>query len=126
MYRERNLSLLAVAPDLSIRFDRHDFLELLGNLTDNAAKWARKCVSVTLSVSDARLTLVVEDDGKGCDSMTMIALTSRGARLDEEQRGHGLGLSIVKELVEGYRGTVDFSVSPQFGGLMVTVVMTLD
>lgn len=125
MYKQRALSFQIDAPDLAVKFDRHDFLELLGNLADNAAKWARTRVAVKVSVSGARLLLVVEDDGVGCDREAMMTLTHRGVRLDEEKGGYGLGLSIVKDLVVEYDGIINFSSSDQLGGLKVSAAITL-
>lgn len=103
--------------------DRHDVLELLGNLLDNAAKWAKGRVRCSIEQSD-RIHIVVEDDGNGVSEEALTALTQRGHRIDESLPGHGLGLSIVKEIVELYDGTLKFDRSPDLGGLRVQVSLT--
>ena len=111
--------------DHAVRIDRDDYLELLGNLVDNAAKWAASKVMITVGLRENSLSIRVEDDGVGCDEATMETLTLRGARLDEAKGGHGLGLSIVKALVEQYAGQILFSRSAVLGGLCVDLQIQL-
>lgn len=107
-YSEQNL----------INVDRHDLLELLGNLLDNAAKWAKANVRCSIEQSDA-IRIVVEDDGVGVSKQKLVALTQRGHRVDESLPGHGLGLAIVREIVELYNGTLQLDRSAELGGLRV-------
>jgi signal transduction histidine kinase len=97
--------------------DREDALELLGNLADNACKWCRRRVRITLG--DGRIH--VEDDGPGGDLAGQIESGSRGERLDEAMPGHGLGLSIVHDIVQHYGGRLCFARSVDLGGLDVQV-----
>ncbi|MFC1749764.1 ATP-binding protein [Pseudomonadota bacterium] len=99
--------------------DRNDMLELLGNLLDNACKWASHTVQCTLQ-SDNGISIIIEDDGKGCDDDKLASLTDRGTRVDENIAGSGLGLAIVKDIVELYHGTLTFEQS-EMGGLKVRV-----
>ena len=71
--------------------------------------------------ADAGLEIVVEDDGPGVDETLLQSLMQRGVRQDEAAPGHGIGLSIVKSLVQELNGTVGFSRSPALGGLRVEV-----
>lgn len=103
--------------------DREDLLELLGNLLDNAGKWCRKQVALTVSGGEG-VRFVVEDDGPGCNGDELDALTARGYRADESQPGSGLGLAIVRDIVESYGGHLDFGRSASLGGLRVEVVFT--
>ena len=119
MYHDRNLDFDIHVPDMSLHHDRHDLMELLGNLVDNAAKWCRSRIDITMKVTGTDLLIIVEDDGDGCDEATMLELMQRGARLDESRGGHGLGLSIVKSLVEQHGGSIQFSRSSHLGGLKV-------
>ena len=119
MYHERHLVFDVHVPDINLHHDRHDLMELLGNLVDNAAKWCRSRIDITINVNGSDLLIVVEDDGEGCDEATMLELLQRGARLDESKGGHGLGLSIVKSLIEQHGGSIHFSRSSDLGGLKV-------
>lgn len=109
-----------VAQDARFLGDREDLLELLGNLLDNACKWCRGQVSLTVSNGDG-CRFVVEDDGPGCAAEELDALTQRGFRADESVPGSGLGLAIVKDVVESYGGTLGFGRSTRLGGLRVEV-----
>lgn len=99
--------------------DRNDMLELLGNLLDNACKWANHHVNCQIK-SQQGLQIVIEDDGKGCSDEELARLTERGVRIDESTQGSGLGLAIVKDIVELYNGQIIFNRS-QLGGLQVTI-----
>lgn len=110
---------LRVPPEATFRIDREDALEILGNLLDNAAKWARAQVRVSIAEAP-HLHIDVEDDGPGVAKSDLPRLRRRGGRLDEQKPGHGLGLAIVQEAAAQYRGTVRFSRS-ELGGLRVTV-----
>lgn len=96
-----------------------DLTELLGNILENAAKWARKKVSVSLSAGE-EIFISVEDDGPGVPSDQLEHLGLRGVRLDERKQGSGLGLAIARDIVEAYHGEISFGIGPG-GGLAVAV-----
>jgi len=100
--------------------DRDDMLELLGNLLDNACKWARSRVIAALADADG-CHIVVEDDGPGVSDTEAAGLAVRGIRLDEGRPGHGLGLAIVNDIVEQYGGRLQLGRSLALGGLRVDV-----
>lgn len=100
--------------------DREDMLELLGNLLDNACKWARQRVILNVGVQPGVL-ISVEDDGPGCPPEELGRLSVRGVRIDESTVGHGLGLAIVKDIVEQYSGEIGFGRSDRLGGFRVWV-----
>lgn len=99
-----------------------DLQELLGNLLENAFKWARRRVLLTVKPlpGNARqrdgVLIVVEDDGVGIPPEQVEHLLRRGARGDERVQGHGIGLAIVQELVRAYRGELDVGRSDELGG----------
>ncbi len=108
----------------ALAMEEHDAEEIVGNLLDNAAKFAAARVSVTVSPAAAdgsdggraRLAVVIEDDGKGLDADQIAEALKRGSRLDETKPGTGLGLSIVSEIVKEYQGSLALDRSP-LGGL---------
>ncbi|ABV38480.1 integral membrane sensor signal transduction histidine kinase [Shewanella sediminis HAW-EB3] len=106
---------------LRLPLHREDGMELIGNLLDNAHKWAKSRVEIGASIEDDAICLIIEDDGPGVASEELAQLTSRGKRLDEATMGHGLGLSIVKDIAEQYEIDLQFTHSEQFGGLKVSL-----
>ena len=100
--------------------DREDMLELLGNVLDNACKWANSEVHCHISGIDT-ITITTEDDGPGCSEQEMKQLTQRGVRLDETTEGHGLGLAIAKDIIKLYDGEMYFARSKELGGLSITI-----
>jgi len=102
--------------------DREDMLELLGNLLDNAYKWAVSRVICRIEGSE-RISILVEDDGKGLKDGDIHLLTQRGTRMDENVEGHGLGLAIVGDIVKIYDGSITFGRSDELGGLCVQIFL---
>ncbi|PKO26320.1 MAG: ATP-binding protein [Betaproteobacteria bacterium HGW-Betaproteobacteria-8] len=100
--------------------DQEDLLELLGNLLDNACKWARKKISLNVMRCDG-VVFLIEDDGPGCEKDELERLTVRGFRADESRPGSGLGLAIVRDIVESYGGQLVIDRSGKLGGLSVEV-----
>ncbi|MGH8601892.1 MAG: ATP-binding protein, partial [Gammaproteobacteria bacterium] len=103
--------------------EREDMLELAGNVIDNACKWARSQVLIRAHFNNAAV-LIVEDDGPGCAPPFREQLGQRGRRLDEDAEGHGLGLAIVRDIVDHYEGKLSFSES-SLGGLGVEVALPI-
>ncbi len=102
--------------------DREDMLELLGNLLDNACKWAASRAVCRIEGGE-RIGILVEDDGKGLKDDDIQHLTERGTRLDETAEGHGLGLAIVGDIVKLYDGSITFRRSDELGGLSVRIAL---
>jgi signal transduction histidine kinase len=105
-----------VAADHTVRCQREDLEEMLGNLLDNAFKWGRSNVSVTAAAGDGAVEILVDDDGRGIDPALHDAVLQRGVRADQAAPGSGLGLAIVRDLAEVYGGTIALERSPS-GGL---------
>lgn len=121
LYPEKNFELeTELGPDTRWPVEEHDLNEILGNLLDNAGKWAAHQVSLNLTQKDAKLILEVRDDGPGVEPDNLRALGTRGLRLDEQTPGHGLGLAIVRDILAGYGGTLHFT-SPPSQGLIARV-----
>ncbi len=100
----------------AFRGERQDIEEMLGNLMDNACKWARGEVLVTVSSHGERLTVTIEDDGEGLPPSQRREALGRGKRLDESAPGSGLGLAIVADIAALYGGELSLLDSP-LGGL---------
>jgi two-component system sensor histidine kinase PhoQ len=107
--------------DLEWRIDDGDAFEMLGNLMDNASKWARTQVSAQISLDEQGLTLRVDDDGPGFpeNPATVLQLHVRG---DEQVPGHGVGLAVVNDLVTSHQGTLVLTRSP-WGGARVEITL---
>ncbi|MDH3354057.1 MAG: sensor histidine kinase [Chromatiales bacterium] len=125
IYPDKDLNLEFNYPQSSaIALDRDDMIELIGNLLDNACKWAKTAVSCKIELNGL-FTISIEDDGPGCAPERLEQLTERGVRVDESTAGHGIGLSIVKEIVESYGGDITLSASARLGGFMAVVNIPL-
>ena len=103
--------------------EEYDLNEVLGNILDNAGKWAVSSVILSLYEEEGRLVIEVRDDGPGASAEQLSTLGTRGQRLDEQSPGHGLGLAIVRDIVRRYDGWVAFDVR-QTGGLWVRVELS--
>jgi len=123
LYPEKRLEVECAFPEGVLpELDRDDILELLGNLLENAAKWAARRVRCRITAATA-FTISVEDDGPGVAEEMLGELTRRGGRLDEDVPGYGLGLAIVNDIVGLYGGSLGFDRSPELGGLRVSVTL---
>ncbi|SSC71138.1 unnamed protein product [Ciceribacter sp. T2.26MG-112.2] len=109
-----------VPPAVTVEVDPHDLEELLGNILDNAVKWARSTITVSLHRDEGRPRLVIEDDGPGADPAGLKQMLERGVRLDSQKPGTGIGLSIVKDIASVYDLTIEIA-NRDAGGLRVSV-----
>lgn len=105
----------SIAPEVVVRVSTDDLEEMLGNLLDNACKWARSRVGVSATFADACVVIDVDDDGAGLDPALHEDVLRRGVRADETAPGSGLGLAIVRDLTEAYGGSVSLAQSPDGG-----------
>lgn len=121
MIHGEHLALSYRAPaGLQLPWDREDLLELLGNLLDNACKWADAEVRVSVAETANGFELSVEDDGPGIPEERRDQVFSRGTRLDEKIHGYGLGLGIVRDIVDSWGGKLSLLES-EWGGLKVVI-----
>jgi two-component system sensor histidine kinase PhoQ len=118
-----------IAPEARFYGERGDLQELLGNLLENAFKWARSRVLLTVRVGDTGtnrrpgLVTMVEDDGPGIPQDRIALVLQRGVRGDERVQGHGIGLAIVQDIVRSYRGELEVSESEELGGAKFKVTL---
>jgi len=107
--------------------EQGDLLELMGNLLENAFKWASHRVLLVVKTQPSAgrqrtgLHLSVEDDGPGIAEDKIERVLQRGVRGDERVQGHGIGLSIVQDIVHAYNGELVVDRSPEFGGARFSV-----
>ena len=127
VYADKNLRVtLAVALGTAYPIDAGDFLELAGNLMDNACKYCRTAIAVRATPWTAAewrrpgLVLDVEDDGSGISPADRARVLERGARADESVAGQGIGLSVAREIAAAYSGTLEIGAS-RFGGARISL-----
>ncbi|MEO5760580.1 MAG: ATP-binding protein, partial [Mesorhizobium sp.] len=123
IHRERGLSFhVHVAADAAVATETQDFDEIIGNLLDNASKWARSRVTVTASAAGGRVIIDIDDDGPGLEPAAMPEAMRPGRRIDEATPGHGFGLPIAAELTELYGGSLEL-LRGAGGGLKARVIL---
>jgi signal transduction histidine kinase len=116
----------AIAAAAAFQGDAQTLEEMLGNLLENACKWADSRVRVSLALSaDSRILITVEDDGPGIPEDRLSEVLRRGRRLDESKPGSGLGLAIVDDLTSAVGGTLTLDRSPDFGGLRAVLALPM-
>ncbi len=121
LYEERGLDMSSdVAEHARFAGDEEDLEEMVGNLVENACKWARRRVHVAATLDGDHLTIRVEDDGPGIPPAQVESIFRRGTRLDENAPGHGHGLAIVRDIARLYGGRVEVT-RAQLGGAAVAL-----
>lgn len=122
IYAERGLTLVVspIAAELAFRGEEQDLQEMLGNLLDNACKWAAARVEIHAGIAGDRLEIRIADDGPGIPPDQRQAMIRRGVRADEQVPGTGLGLAIVDDLARLYGGGLALAES-SLGGLLATL-----
>jgi signal transduction histidine kinase len=122
IYADKSLMMTIHASESTVQFngDERDLHEIVGNLIDNACKWASTQVLISISKEKSWVTIAIEDDGPGIAADNYASVVRCGVRLDEFTPGTGLGLAIVDELLTIYGGKMHMDQSP-LGGLKVTV-----
>lgn len=121
VHAEKKVNLtIAVEPKLLFMGDTGDLTEMLGNLLDNAYKWSLSKVQLSAALNAGELIIRVEDDGPGIAAAQGEQLGQRGVRMDENVPGHGIGLAVVRDIVEAYRGRLEIGTSA-FGGAAISL-----
>jgi signal transduction histidine kinase len=119
IHEERGLDLeVETTSGLKFQGEKQDFEEMVGNLLDNACKWASSQVKASAQPAEGkrRFVVVIDDDGPGLTEEQRKKVVKRGQRMDESKPGSGLGLSIVADLAHLYKGRFELEPSPE-GGL---------
>lgn len=111
-----------VDPAHTVRVQREDLDEMLGNLLDNACKWTRTTVAIASAAQHGVIVLTVDDDGPGVPPAERASVLRRGVKADEAASGSGLGLAIVRDLAELYGGSISLEDAPG-GGLRARLVL---
>jgi signal transduction histidine kinase len=114
--RQLELRVRQGRPDLAVIVERQDLDEMIGNLLDNAFKWARSRIDVSVCLQGTLTIISVDDDGPGLNDAQRRAVLDRGVRADDTTPGSGLGLAIVRDLAAVYGGAIDLAGAP-LGGL---------
>jgi signal transduction histidine kinase len=129
IHRERAISVdVQVEDGARFRGERPDLEEMIGNLVDNACKWATARVKLSIMRAQAdsgatpNLCIIIDDDGPGLSASERASAGKRGERLDETKPGSGLGLSIVTELATLYGGALTLGAAPT-GGLRAELIL---
>jgi signal transduction histidine kinase len=123
IYADKALALdVACPPELAFRGARQDLEEMLGNLMDNACKWAAATVTVRIEAAGAQVRIAIEDDGPGLPAARRAEVLERGRRLDEQVPGTGLGLAIVADLAQLYGGRLVLDAAAA-GGLRALLLL---
>jgi len=124
LFVDRDLTIQVIGdPAIQVRCEREDLAEILGNLMENACKWATSRVRVTVRQNSSEVITTVSDDGPGLPADRLREVRDRGVRLDESVSGSGLGLAIANDLAALYGGSVElFSPGPD-GGLAADLTL---
>ncbi len=117
LYQTKHLKISQKLAQTAIfKGDEADLMEILGNLLDNACKAAKQQIYIKVSHDQGLLTIQIEDDGKGIATEQQQTILQRGTRSDTYQQGHGIGLAIVRDLVNSYQGSLSIEKSAELGG----------
>jgi signal transduction histidine kinase len=120
--RQLEFAVLHDQANLAFRGEEQDLQEMLGNLIDNASKWANSRIEIQTRVEQERLTISVDDDGQGIALDQRDTVLQRGVRVDQQVSGSGLGLAIVDDLARMYGGQLALADSP-LGGLRASLIL---
>lgn len=110
---------IKIEPELCLRMDEGDLMELLGNLIDNAFKWCRRKVTISAHSERDHVMLKVEDDGPGIGHEELSKIIERGVRADQSIPGHGIGLAIVRDIVQAYDGKLSIDPNGRAGASFI-------
>lgn len=122
VYQRKGVSIsLDISPEISFIGDKNDFMEVMGNLLDNACKYCLEFVEISARQDDDQLHIIVEDDGPGIPQGKRDQVFDRGQRADTLRPGQGVGLSVARDIVEQYDGRIETGDSLLGGARMVAI-----
>lgn len=120
-YRNKQPAItVAIDDSIGLRIDEGDLMELLGNLVDNAFKWCRSSIHLAADYQQNQVVIQVKDDGPGIQPHKIARILERGVRADQSTPGHGIGLAIVRDIMQVYGGELSIENNPD-SGLCVTL-----
>ncbi len=123
IYHDKNIYFeLNCQPHSQFKISEGDFMEILGNLLDNACKWCQNKIIIDIHSTDTTLQIGVIDNGSGIELDMIHKISQRGIRADELTPGHGVGLAIVQDIIAVYNGRISF-INEAVGGLKVEILM---
>ena len=122
VYQRKGVNIsLDISPEISFVGEKNDFMEVMGNLLDNACKYCLEFVEVSARLTENELHIIVEDDGPGIPKNKRDVVFDRGQRVDTLRPGQGVGLSVAQEIVEQYSGRIETSDSLLGGARMEAI-----
>ena len=122
IYREPQINLSGEMAEAAVfKGDEADLTEILGNVLDNACKAAKSTVKLTVTGDAYQLLICIEDDGLGISEALQNQIFERGIRADSYLQGNGIGLAIVRDLVDSYNGRISVSRSETLGGAKFSI-----
>ncbi len=123
VYADKMISITQdVDSEISFRGDKRDLMEILGNIADNACKACNSSVKICVHQSNDKLHIKIHDDGSGISEQLRKKVIERGQRLDSKTSGQGIGLDVVKDIVNSYKGELLIDISP-LGGALFTIIL---
>lgn len=121
VYKDKHIDAqLNISESFSIKVDKGDLYELLGNLIENAFKWCNKKILISAEVISGQTQLIIEDDGPGIEQKEQNIILLRGQRADQNTPGHGLGLAMVNDMLLHYNGSMEIKRS-SLGGAKIII-----
>ena len=124
VHADRHLDFVVLPDETSLAFrgEEQDLQEMLGNLIDNASKWAKSRIEIQVKALSGKLLVTIDDDGKGIAAAERENVLKRGVRADEQVPGTGLGLAITADLAHMYGGDLVLAQSA-LGGLQASLIL---
>ena len=119
VYRDKEIKISnSITANTTFRGDEGDLMEMLGNLLDNAFKWSQSEILLSAHCEGKMVYLAIADDGPGINQEEISQVLQRGGRIDESIPGHGIGLPMVRDIVEAYGGNLEIGQS-DLGGTII-------